>query len=101
MMLPADTTCIHLSCPRLAPTCLMLVSTLSLVCSTCHDAHHHVSRRPPDARHVSEHADCPGDAAAGVEHEVLAVVSPQQLHVLGHADGADLTTVMDVIVIVS
>ena len=37
-MLPADScTCIHLSCPRLAPTCLMLVSTLSLVCSTCHD----------------------------------------------------------------
>ena len=55
----------------------------------------------PDAGHVSEHADCPGDAAAGVEHEVLAVVSPQQLHVLRHADGADLTTVMDVIVIVS
>ena len=48
----------------------------------------------PDAGHVSEHADRPGDAAAGVEHEVLAVVSPQQLHVLGHADGADLTTVM-------
>ena len=47
----------------------------------------------PDAGHVSEHADRPGDAAAGVEHEVLAVVSPQQLHVLGHADGADLTTV--------
>ena len=54
---------------------------------------------PPDAGHVAEHADCPRDAAAGVEHQVLAVVSPQQLHVLGHADGADLQSVMDIIVI--
>ena len=92
-------TCIHLSCPRLAPTCLMLVSTLSLTWVTCHAAHHRVSRCPPDAGHVAEHADGPGDAAAGVEHQVLAVVSPQQLHVLRHADGADLQSVMGVIVI--
>ena len=52
-----------------------------------------MSRCPPDAGHVAEHADCPGDAAAGVEHQVLAVVSPQQLHVLRHADGTDLHAV--------
>ena len=66
---------------------------MSLTWLTCRAAHHHVSRCPPDAGHVAEHADCPGDAAAGVEHQVLAVVSPQQLHVLRHADGADLHAV--------
>ena len=39
--------------------------------------------------HVLEDTDSTCHATARVEHEVLAVVRPQQLHVLGHPDGAD------------
>ena len=39
--------------------------------------------------HVLEDTDSTCHATAGMEHEVLAVVRPQQLHMLGHPDGAD------------
>ena len=58
---------------------------VSLVVAHVPDAGVHL---PGELGHMGQHADCPGHAAPGVEHQVLAVVSPQQLHVLRHPDNS-------------
>ena len=60
---------------------------MTLIVAHVSDAGVHL---PRELGHMGQHTDCPGHPTPGMKHQVLAVVSTQQLHVLSHPENSQL-----------